>query len=130
VSFRITSEVGGAPFAAFRKDYEKAYGASTFGVKSDGKLVVQPPDWAMYPYDAVHLVAAALDRAKAVGARQVYDGIQSLVITGANGDERGYGPDDREGVSPDDMYFGYFKGMRFFPKTDDKLSTTLPTVPQ
>ena len=57
-------------------------------------------------------------------------GIQSVVITGANGDERGYGPDDREGVSPDDMYFAYFKGMRFFPKLDDKLSTTLPVVPQ
>lgn len=130
VSFRITSESGGAPFAAYRKSYEKAYGPSTFGVRSDGKLVVQPPDWSMYSYDGIHLVAAALDRAKAVDRVKVYQGIQSLVITGANGDERGYGPDDREGVSPDDMYFAYFKGMRFYPKLDDKLSTTLPVVPQ
>ena len=27
---------------------------------------------------------------------------------GQKGDERGYGPTDREGVSPDDMYFGRF----------------------
>jgi ABC-type branched-subunit amino acid transport system substrate-binding protein len=130
VSFRITSETGGAPFAAFRKVYEKAYGTGTFGVKSDGKLVQQPPDWSMYSYDAVNLVEAALNRAKVADRTKVYEGIQSIVITGANGDERGYGPDDREGVSPDDMYFGYFKGMRFFPKLDDKLSTLLPVVPQ
>jgi ABC-type branched-subunit amino acid transport system substrate-binding protein len=130
VSFRITSETGGAPFAAYRKVYEKAYGPSTFGVKSDGKLVVQPPDWSMYSYDAVNLVEAALVRANVIDRKRVYEGIQSVVITGANGDERGYGPDDREGVSPDDMYFAYFKGMRFFPKLDDKLSTTLPVVPQ
>ncbi|MDX6266399.1 MAG: branched-chain amino acid transport system substrate-binding protein [Frankiales bacterium] len=130
VSFRITSETGGAPFAAFRKVYEKAYGTGTFGVKSDGKPVQQPPDWSMYSYDAVNLVEAALNRAKVADRTKVYEGIQSIVITGANGDERGYGPDDREGVSPDDMYFGYFKGMRFFPKLDDKLSTLLPVVPQ
>ena len=130
VSFRITSEAGGAPFAAYRKEYEKAYGPSTFGVKSGGRLVQQPPDWSMYPYDAVNLVAAALDRAKVVDRVKVYEGIQSLVITGANGDERGFGPEDREGVSPDDMYFAYFKDMRFYPKTDDILSTSLPEVPQ
>lgn len=130
VSFRITSETGGAPFAAFRKVYEKAYGTGTFGVKSDGKLVQQPPDWSMYSYDAVNLVEAALNRAKVADRTKVYEGIQSIVITGANGDERGYGPDDREGVSPDDMYFASFKGMRFFPKLDDKLSTSLPVVPQ
>ncbi|MCU1602780.1 MAG: amino acid transporter substrate-binding protein [Frankiales bacterium] len=130
VSFRITSEVGGAPFAAYRKVYEKAYGASTFGVTSGGKPVVQPPDWSMYSYDAVNLVEAALQRAGTVDRVKVYDGIQAIVITGANGDERGFGPDDREGVSPDDMYFAEFKGMRFYPKHDDVLSTSLPQVPQ
>jgi ABC-type branched-subunit amino acid transport system substrate-binding protein len=129
-SFRITSEVGGAPFAAYRKAYEKVYGPSTFGVKSGGKLVVEPPDWSMYSYDAINLIEAALIRAHAVDRAKVYAGIQAIVITGANGDERGFGPDDREGVSPDDMYFAYFKGMRFFPKLDDKLSTSLPVVPQ
>ena len=49
---------------------------------------------------------------------------------GANGDERGFGPQDREGVSPDDMYFGRFRQMRFAPVKDDILSTGLPTVAQ
>jgi ABC-type branched-subunit amino acid transport system substrate-binding protein len=126
VSFRITSEVGGAPFAAYRKAYEKAYGPDEVGVSSGGKKVVMPPDWSMYPYDAVNLVKAALDRKDV----SVYDALQSVSITGANGDERGFGPDDREGVSPDDMYFAHYEGMRFVPNRDDKLSTVLPPVPQ
>jgi ABC-type branched-subunit amino acid transport system substrate-binding protein len=130
VSFRITSEVGGAPFAAYRKDYEAKYGADGIGVTSQGKEVIMPPDWSTYPYDAVKLVSAALERAGSADRTKVYDALQSVSITGANGDERGYGPHDREGVSPDDMYFAQFKGMRFYPKRDDKLSTNLPEVPQ
>jgi hypothetical protein len=57
--------------------------------------------------------------------------MDSTVVTGANGDERGYGPGDREGVSPDDMYFGRFgPDLRFAPVGDDVLSTGLPPVPQ
>jgi hypothetical protein len=58
------------------------------------------------------------------------EAMQKTVVTGANGDERGFGVDDREGVSPDDMYFGTFKDMRFAPVTDDILSTNLPSVSQ
>ena len=54
----------------------------------------------------------------------------NFVITGANGDERGYAPTSREGVSPDDMYFAQFHGFVFSPVTDDLLSQSLPTVPQ
>ena len=50
----------------------------------------------------------------------------NVVITGANGDERGYNATTREGVSPDDMYFGQFHGFVFAPVTDDLLSDTLP----
>jgi ABC-type branched-subunit amino acid transport system substrate-binding protein len=89
-----------------------------------------PPDWSTYPYDAVKLVSAALDRAGSTDRAKVYAALQAVTITGANGDERGFGPDDREGVSPDDMYFAHFEGMRFVPNTDDKLSTNLPAVPQ
>ncbi len=126
VSFRITSEVGGAPFAAYRAAYEKAYGPDTIGVGD----VVMPPDWSMYPYDAVNLVKAALERAKSIDREKVYDALQAVTITGANGDERGFGPTDREGVSPDDMYFAEYRQMRFYPRRDDKLSTLLPEVPQ
>jgi ABC-type branched-subunit amino acid transport system substrate-binding protein len=130
VSFRITSEVGGAPFAAYRAAYEKAYGPDEIGIRSGGKAVVMPPDWSTYPYDSVKLLAAALDRAGSTDRAKVFAALQAVTITGANGDERGFGPDDREGVSPDDMYFAEFRGMRFFPRRDDKLSTNLPEVPQ
>jgi len=49
-SFRIISEVGGAPFAAYRKDYEKAYGAEQVGVMSNKEKVIMPPDWMAYPH--------------------------------------------------------------------------------
>ena len=58
------------------------------------------------------------------------EALHGTVITGAYGDERGFGPHDREGVSPDDMYFGRFEDMRFSPVTDDILSTGLPMVEQ
>lgn len=126
VSFRITSEVGAAPFAAYRKSYESAYGVEQVGVKAGGRPVLQPPDWSAYSYDAVRLVVAALrqDRRAVLGA------LQRVSITGANGDDRGFGPDDREGVSPDDMYLAVFHDMRFAPVGDDLLSTGLPPVPQ
>lgn len=130
VSFRITSEVGGGPFAAYRAAYEKAYGVDRVGVRAGGHDVVMPPDWSTYPYDAVNLVKAALDRAGSLVPAKVYDALLHVTVTGANGDDRGFGPDDREGVSPDDMYFATFHGMRFYPNRDDKLSTYLPQVPQ
>lgn len=125
VSFRITSEVGPEPFAAYRRAYEDRFGADEVGVSAGGRPVVQPPDWSMYSYDAVRLTAAAV---RAGGP--LLDALNSTVITGANGDERGYGPTDREGVSPDDMYFGRFDDLRFAPVDDDILSTNLPPVPQ
>jgi ABC-type branched-subunit amino acid transport system substrate-binding protein len=130
VSFRITSETGPAPFAAYRKAYEKAFGADRVGVTAGGREVIAPPDWSMYSYDAVKLVALALKTAGGRPGAALMDALNKTVSTGANGDERGFGPEDREGVSPDDMYFGRFRDMRFAPVTDDILSTGLPTVPQ
>ena len=125
VSFRITSEVGPEPFAAYRRAYEKEFGAEQVGVEAGGRPVLMPPDWSTYAYDAVKLTAAAV---KAGGP--LLTALNSTVITGANGDERGFGPADREGVSPDDMYFGRFTDLRFAPVQDDILSTDLPPVPQ
>jgi ABC-type branched-subunit amino acid transport system substrate-binding protein len=130
VSFRITSEVGGAPFAAYRAAYDKEYGPDEVGVTFKGRKILSPPDWSTYPYDSVKLVAAALDRAGSTDSAKVYAAVQQVTITGANGDERGFGPDDREGVSPDDMYFAHFQDMTFVPNRDDILSTNLPPVPQ
>ena len=125
VSFRVTSETGPEPFAKYRAAYDKKYGEDKLGV---GDVTV-PPDWSMFSYDATKLLAAALKKAGAPGAA-LMRALDNTVITGANGDERGYSPSDREGVVPDDMYFGRFKNLRYAPVTDDVLSTSLPTVEQ
>ena len=130
VSFRITSEVGPEPFAAYRAAYEARFGVEEAGVVADGRPVVVPPDWSTYSYDAVKLTAAALGVPGGRLGAPLMDALNSTVITGANGDERGFGPADREGVSPDDMYFGRFQDLRFAPVDDDVLSTNLPPVPQ
>ena len=130
VSFRITSETGPRPFAAYRAKYEKKFGIDKVGVQQDGKDVVAPPDWSMYPYDTVRLVAAALEKAGATGAPLLHTLEGNVVITGANGDERGFSESTREGVSPDDMYFALFHGFTFAPVTDDLLSQNLPAVDQ
>lgn len=130
VSFRITSEVGPEPFAGYRKAYVDEYGEDEVGVRAGGRPVLAPPDWSMYAYDALQLLAAALVTADGKTGAPLMAALDSTVVTGANGDERGFGPTDREGVSPDDMYFARFKDMRFAPVTDDILSTGLPTVDQ
>jgi ABC-type branched-subunit amino acid transport system substrate-binding protein len=130
VSFRITAEMGPEPFETYRAAYEKKYGVDWIGVKQGGRNVAQPPDWSMYSYDAVKLVAAALEKSGGVGEPLLRTLEGGVVITGANGDERGYLETTREGVSPDDMYFARFDGFVFKPVTDDLLSHNLPPVPQ
>jgi hypothetical protein len=92
--------------------------------------VVQPPDWSMFPYDSVELVADALTHAGATGSALLHALEGHAVITGANGDERGFQASTREGVSPDDMYFATFHGFVFAPVRNDPLSQGLPAVPQ
>ena len=130
VSFRITSETGPVPFRAYRKAYEKVFGVEKVGVKAGGRDVLMPPDWSMYSYDSVKLIAAVLKNSGGRLGPPLMEAMQRTVITGANGDERGFGAEDREGVSPDDMYFGVFHDMRFTSVTDDILSTNLPAVEQ
>lgn len=129
VSFRITAEIGPEPWERFRSAFEKRFGADEIGVTAGGRPVVQPPDWAMYPYDALYLLKAGLERAGATG-QPLLEALNTVSIVGANGDERSFGPRNHEGVSQDDMYFGRFDDMRFAPVTDDILSTGLPPIPQ
>lgn len=126
VSFRMTAEVGAAPFAAFRKAYETEYGADKIGVGD----VVMPPDWAMYSYDTVNLLAKALSVTKGARGQALVDALNNVAVTGANGDERSFLPRNHEGVSSDDMYLATFHGFRFAPVKDDLLSASLPEVPQ
>jgi ABC-type branched-subunit amino acid transport system substrate-binding protein len=126
VSFRMTAEVGPAPFEAFRKAYEGEYGPDKINVGD----VVQPPDWAMYAYDTVKLLARAVALSKAQLGQPLVDALNTASITGANGDERSFLPRNHEGVSSDDMYIARFASMRFVPVKDDILSSSLPEVPQ
>lgn len=130
VSFRMTAEIGPEPFQAFRAAYEKKFGPGTIGVTDGGREVVQPPDWAMYGYDSVKLVDAALALSKGETGAALIDALHQASITGANGDERSFLARNHEGVSSDDMYIAAFDGMRYKPVKDDILSASLPEVPQ
>jgi ABC-type branched-subunit amino acid transport system substrate-binding protein len=128
-SSRITAEVGPKPFEAFRAHFEQQIGVQKVGMKQDGRDVVQPPDWAMYPYDSVNLVLEALNEAGSLGA-PLMRLMNAAHIVGANGDGRGYNLTYHEGISPSDMYFARFRGFTFVPVDDDPLSGSLPVVPQ
>jgi branched-chain amino acid transport system substrate-binding protein len=130
-SGRMTAEVGPDPFLSFAASFEDSYGRQRVGVKtSEGKDVVQPPDYAMYAYDFVRLLAAAVTFAGSPEREGVLSALEQVTIRGANGDERGFNEENHEGVVDDDVYFARFKDMTFAPVTDDPLSASLPVIPQ
>jgi ABC-type branched-subunit amino acid transport system substrate-binding protein len=123
--------VGTGPFLEFQNAFEAAFGAQKVGVRgADGRPVVQPPDYAMYPYDCVRLVAAALRSAGSTDGAKVLAALDQVSIEGANGDSRGFNEKSREGVVDDDVYFARFAGLEYRPVKDDPLSSTLPVLPQ
>lgn len=130
-SGRMTAEVGPVPFYAFENRFESVFGVQKVGVVSAGRRpIVQPPDDAMYPYDFVTLLAAAVRAAHSMDGAKVIAELNQVSAEGANGDSRGFNLNNHEGVVDDDVYFARFKGMEFFPVKDDALSSTLPPIPQ
>ena len=130
-SGRMTAEGGSVQFFNFVRTFEAAYGPQKVGVSTpEGQEVVQPPDYAMYSFDFVRLLAAALERAGTTRGPEVIEALNNVVIAGANGDERGFNFNNHEGVIDDDVYFARFDGMTFAPVEDDLLSASLPDVPQ
>ena len=128
-SGRMTAEVGPGPFMTFAQSFERTYGPQKVGVRTpDGKEIVQPPDYAMYGYDFVHVLVAALQAAGDLDG--VVPALEQVTVEGANGDERGFNEDNHEGVVDDDVYFARFEGMMFRPVRDDLLSASLPMIPQ
>ncbi|MFN2589613.1 MAG: ABC transporter substrate-binding protein [Actinomycetota bacterium] len=127
---RMTAEVGPGPFLAFQAAYEKAFGPDPVGVKTiDGQDVFQPPDYAMYPYDFVNLLAAAVRTAGGPGPK-VLTALNQVDVKGANGDNRGFSASNHEGVVDDDVYFDVFHDMVFRPVADDPLSASLHVIRQ
>jgi branched-chain amino acid transport system substrate-binding protein len=130
-SGRMTAELGPAHWEAFRAKYEHAYGADEVGVQtSGGQDVVQPPEYAMYAYDAVNVLGAAIRHSGNAGDGKVVRALEQVTVEGANGDERGFNEASHEGVVDDDVYFARFRDMTFRPVKDDPLSSTLPIIRQ
>jgi len=91
---------------------------------------VQPPETAMYAYDFVNVLAAALRKAATTDRAEVTKALNEVVVEGANGDSRGFNEHNHDGVVDDDVYFARFHDMTYAPVRDDALSATLPEVPQ
>ena len=130
-SGRMTAERGPGPFLSFQSAYERAFGRKDVGVQTrSGQEVFQPPDYAMYPYDFVNVLADAIRAAREADGRRVIAALNEVDVRGANGDERGFNEKNHEGVVADDVYFAVFRDMTFRPVEDDPLSSTLPVIPQ
>jgi branched-chain amino acid transport system substrate-binding protein len=128
---RLTAEVGSGPFQAFEQKYDSAYGIDRVGVKTrSGAAVVEPPETAMYAYDFVNLLAAAILKAASTDPAKITAALEEVTTEGANGDERAFNRHNHEGVVDDDVYFARFKDMTYTPVADDPLSATLPTIQQ
>jgi branched-chain amino acid transport system substrate-binding protein len=131
-SGRMTAELGPEAWNAFQLAFEGRYGPDPVGVETAaGHSVVQPPEYAMYSYDFVSVLAAALRKVGGPGDREaLLDALNEVTVEGANGDERGFTRHNHEGVVDDDVYFARFQDMTYSPVKDDPLSSTLPTIPQ
>jgi branched-chain amino acid transport system substrate-binding protein len=128
---RLTAEIGTRPFLTFQQKYESSFGVDRVGVKtSAGHPVIVPPESAMYAYDFVNLIAAALLRAGSTDPAKVTTALNEVTTEGANGDQRAFNQHNHEGVVDDDIYFARFHDMIYAPVKDDPLSATLPTLPQ
>jgi branched-chain amino acid transport system substrate-binding protein len=125
---RMTAELGPDFFYAFQSKFEAAYGAQQVGVRtSAGQNVIAPPDYAMYSYDFVNVLAQAL---RNFGVKDLPHALEQVTARGANGDERGFNEHNHEGVVDDDVFFARFHDMTYAPVKDDPLSSTLPTIQQ
>jgi len=130
-SGRMTAELGTGPWSTFAASYETAYGPTFVGVRTrEGQRVTAPPDYAMYSYDFVNVLAAALQFAKGTNAKDVLAALNQVSAHGANGDQRGFNERSHEGVVDDDVYFARYRDMTFRPVSDDPLSSTLPVIAQ
>jgi ABC-type branched-subunit amino acid transport system substrate-binding protein len=129
-SGRMTAERGPDDWMRFQTAFEESFGPDLVGVRTAaGAPVAQPPDYAMYAYDFVRVLAAAIDRAGGVGDRDaMLRALDEVTVQGANGDERGFNVHNHEGVVDDDVYFARFDDMTFKPVADDALSSTLPVI--
>jgi branched-chain amino acid transport system substrate-binding protein len=133
VSSRMTSEDDVASFGQFEHRLAAAEGGPTdAGFKDrEGREVRQPADLEIFSYDAVNLLAAALQKAGSVQpSSHLVAAMTQVRVHSANGDTRGFNPDNHEGVADDDLYVNRIHDMVFTPVKDEQLSATLPAADQ
>ena len=133
VSSRMTAEDDTSSFGQFEHRLASAEGGPTdAGFKNgEGQEVRQPNDFDLFAYDAVNLVVAGLKKnGSATPGSGLITAVGSVSVPSANGDTRGFNPDNHEGVSDDDMYIAVIHDMTFAPVQDEELSKTLPTDDQ
>ena len=127
----MTAELGPDFFYAFESQVRRRVrraDASASG-RAPASEVIAPPDYAMYSYDCVNVLAQALRQCRR-HERPVARRSSRSSARGANGDERGFNQHNHEGVIDDDVFFARFHDMTFAPVKDDPLSATLPTIQQ
>lgn len=130
-SSRLTSETDDSAFPTFEKNLARAgFGCTDSGVKSNtGQAVLQPDDYAMYAYDAVNVVVAALKKSGSVApGANLLKAMTAVHVKSANGDNRGFDASTREGIANDDVYIAVIHDNQFQPAKDEALSATLPLI--
>jgi ABC-type branched-subunit amino acid transport system substrate-binding protein len=133
VSSRLTSEADPTSFGQFESRVAAAAGGPTdAGFKdSEGQEIRQPNDLDVFAYDAVNLVVAAIEKqGSAATGTPLIAAVGSVSVKSANGDTRGFNPQNHEGVADDDMYIAVIHDMKFAPVQDEQLSKTLPAEGQ
>ena len=72
------------------------------------------------------MVAALEKQNSAAPGQSLIAAIGAVSVKSANGDTRGFNPQNHEGVADDDMYIAVIHDMKFAPVQDEQLSKTLP----
>ena len=129
VTSRETSENDVASFPQFEHRLAAATGGPIdAGVKdSQGREIRQPATYETFSYDAVNVLAAAITKSGAAkGSKDLLAAMTTASVTSANGDHRGFNPDNHEGLNPDDVYVAVIKDNVFAPVKDEPLSASLP----
>jgi ABC-type branched-subunit amino acid transport system substrate-binding protein len=129
VASRMTSESDSVSFGQFEHRLAAAEGGPIdAGVRdARGRELRQPADAALFAYDAVRVLAAALERSGSTHpGPALMAAMTTAGVTSANGDHRGFNPDNHEGVADDDLYIAAIHEMAFAPVKDEPLSATLP----
>jgi ABC-type branched-subunit amino acid transport system substrate-binding protein len=133
IASRMTSEVDSASFGQFEHRLAAAEGGPTdAGIKDrEGRQIRLPADAEIFSYDAVNLFAAAAPKLGGTApSAKLLQLMTQTRIHSANGDARGFNPDNHEGVADDDFYIARIHDMVFAPVKDEPLSATLPTADQ